>query len=165
MTQTPTKAQAGAATAVPVEERDVPAGSAPVSAETYAQILQFYSHHMQLLDEAEAEQWADGFTVDGVFGQNVKPEPTRGRDTIAASMRRGVDRLKGRGVVRRHWLSMVVADRIDQDSVRTRYYAVVFETPVGGKASVYLSTTGVDTLVRQDGRWRIKYREINHDGA
>ena len=136
-----------------------------VDAETYAQIVQFYSHHMQLLDNAEAEEWADGFTEDGVFAQNVKPEPTRGRDTIAASMRRGVDRLKGRNVVRRHWLSMVVADRIDAASVRTRYYAVVFETPVGGKASVYLSTTGEDTLVREDGRWRIRYRQINHDGA
>jgi 3-phenylpropionate/cinnamic acid dioxygenase small subunit len=142
-----------------------PATATPVDAETYAQIVQFYSHHMQLLDNAEAEEWADGFTEDGVFGQNVKPEPTRGRDTIAASMRRGVDRLKDRNVVRRHWLSMVVADRIDADSVRTRYYAVVFETPVGGKASVYLSTTGEDTLVRQEGKWRIKHRMINHDGA
>jgi 3-phenylpropionate/cinnamic acid dioxygenase small subunit len=144
---------------------DVPAGSAPVGAETYAQILQFYAHHMQLLDNAEAEDWADGFTDDGVFGQNVKPEPTRGRDTIAASMRRGVDRLAGRGVQRRHWLSMVVADEATDGSVRTRYYAVVFETPLGGKASVYLSTTGEDTLVRQDGRWRIRHRVINHDGA
>lgn len=143
----------------------VPATAAPVDAQTYAEIVQFYSHHMQLLDNAEAEEWADGFTEDGVFAQNVKPEPTRGRDTIAASMRRGVDRLKNRNVVRRHWLSMVVADQVDPVTVRTRYYAVVFETPVGGKASVYLSTTGADTLVREDGRWRIKYREINHDGA
>lgn len=140
--------------------------STPVDAETYAQIIQFYSHHMMLLDNAEAEEWADGFTEDGVFAQNVKPEPARGRDRIAAGMRRGVDRLTNRGVVRRHWLSMVVADELADGSVRTRYYAVVYETPVGGKASVYLSTTGADTLVRaQDGRWRIKYREINHDGA
>jgi 3-phenylpropionate/cinnamic acid dioxygenase small subunit len=143
----------------------VPATASPVDAQTYAEIVQFYSHHMQLLDDAEAEEWADGFTEDGVFAQNVKPEPTRGRSTIAASMRRGVDRLKNRNVVRRHWLSMVVADQVDPGTVRTRYYAVVFETPVGGKASVYLSTTGADTLVREDGRWRIKYREINHDGA
>jgi 3-phenylpropionate/cinnamic acid dioxygenase small subunit len=147
------------------QTRPVPVTATPVDAQTYAEIVQFYSHHMQLLDNAEAEEWADGFTEDGVFAQNVKPEPTRGRDTIAASMRRGVDRLKSREVVRRHWLSMVVAERLDPDSVRTRYYAVVFETPVGGKASVYLSTTGEDTLVREDGRWRIKYREINHDGA
>ncbi|WP_333768957.1 nuclear transport factor 2 family protein [Streptomyces sp. IBSBF 2435] len=143
----------------------VPVTATPVGAQTYAEIVQFYSHHMQLLDNAEAEEWADGFTEDGVFAQNVKPAPTSGRSTIAASMRRGVDRLKNRNVVRRHWLSMVVADQVDADQVHTRYYAVVFETPVGGKASVYLSTTGKDVLVREDGRWRIKYREINHDGA
>lgn len=80
-----------------------------VSADTYAQILQFYARHMQLLDAGSAEEWAEGFTEDGVFAQNVKPEPWKGRSHIATSMRRGVDRLAGRNVQRRHWFSMVVA--------------------------------------------------------
>lgn len=53
----------------------------------------------------------------------------------------------------------------DEEAVRTQYYAVVFETPHGGKASVYLSTTGEDVLVRRSGRWLIKHRDINHDGS
>ncbi|MFK8908662.1 nuclear transport factor 2 family protein [Streptomyces sp. YS-3] len=141
-----------------------------VSADTYAQILQFYARHMQVLDAGEAEEWAEGFTEDGVFAQNVKPEPWKGRLDIATSMRRGIDRLAGRDVQRRHWFSMVVAtpesaEAGDEEAVRTRYYAVVFETPRGGKASVYLSTTGEDVLVRRSGRWLIKHRDIAHDGA
>ncbi|MBD0741855.1 nuclear transport factor 2 family protein [Streptomyces sp. CBMA152] len=141
-----------------------------VSAESYAQILQFYAHHMQLLDGGDAEGWADGFTEDGVFAQNVKPEPWSGRSFIATSMRRGIDRLAARDVQRRHWFSMVVATpgtpgAGDEEAVRTTYYAVVFETPRGGKASVYLSTTGADLLVRRDGQWLIKHRDIFHDGV
>lgn len=137
----------------------------PVTGETYAQILQFYAHHMQLLDAGAADEWASGFTEDGIFAQNVKPEPWRGRDMIATHMRRGVGRLAERGLVRRHWFGMVVVDSQDEDTVQTRYYAVVFETPRGGKASVYLSTTGADLLVRQDGRWLIKRRDVAHDGT
>ncbi|MFF3936422.1 nuclear transport factor 2 family protein [Streptomyces phaeofaciens] len=147
-----------------------PATAPAVTAEAYAQILQFYAGHMQDLDTGAAEEWAEGFTEDGVFAQNVKPEPWRGRTHIATSMRRGLDRLAERGVQRRHWLSMVVAtpaDPVDgaDDTVRTRYYAVVFETPRGGQAAVYLSTTGEDLLVRRGARWFIKHREIFHDGA
>ncbi|MFF9621190.1 nuclear transport factor 2 family protein [Streptomyces griseosporeus] len=147
--------------------------TATVTAETYAQVLQFYAHHMQLLDAGAAEEWADGFTEDGVFAQNVKPEPWTGRTHIATSMRRGLARLAERGVQRRHWLSMVVAEPAPADAagetydeaVRTRYYAVVFETPRGGQASVYLSTTGEDLLVRRGAQWFIRHRLISHDGV
>ncbi|MCQ4044527.1 nuclear transport factor 2 family protein [Streptantibioticus rubrisoli] len=137
----------------------------PVSGETYGQILDFYAGHMQALDEGSVELWASGFTEDGVFAQNVKPEPWRGRSAIEENMRRGLARLAQKNVQRRHWFGMVTTDQRDQDTVRTRYYAVVFETPVGGKASVYLSTTGEDLLVRQDGQWRVKHRLITHDAT
>jgi len=139
--------------------------SRQVGVETYAQILQFYAQHVQLLDGGFAEEWAEQFTEDGVFTQNVKPEPKRGRAAIAAGMRRGVDRIAASGVTRRHWFGMVVADRLPDESVRTRYYALVFETPRGGRASVYLSTTGEDVLVRQDDRWLIRSRLVTHDGT
>jgi 3-phenylpropionate/cinnamic acid dioxygenase small subunit len=138
-----------------------------VNAETYSQILQFYARHVQLLDEGFAEEWAEQFTDDGVFSQNVKPEPKRGRAAIAAGMRRGVDRVAAAGVTRRHWFGMVVADPEPDETdeaVRTHYYALVFETPRGGRASVYLSTTGEDVLVRRDDRWLIRSRLVTHDG-
>ncbi len=131
----------------------------------YPEILQFYAKHMRLLDEGAAEEWADDFTGDAVFTQNVKPVPWRGRGEIAALMRRGADRLAASGIVRRHWLSMVSIDREDDDTVHTRYYAVIFETPKGGKPSVHLCTTGEDELVRHGDRWLVRYRSIAHDGV
>ncbi|MFF3505755.1 nuclear transport factor 2 family protein [Streptomyces sp. NPDC003247] len=139
--------------------------SQPVDGETYARILQFYAQQMQLLDERAAEEWAEGFTEDGVFAQNVKPEPWAGRAVIAARMRAGMDRLATRDVQRRHWFGMVAADRQDAGTVLTRYYAMVFETPNGGRATTYLSTTGEDVLVLQDDQWRIRHRLITHDGT
>lgn len=139
----------------------------PLDGDTYAHVLQFYAHQMQLLDERQAEEWAEGFTEDGVFAQNVKPEPWAGRATIAAKMREGMNRLAAREpqVQRRHWFGMVDASREDADTIKSRYYAVVYETPVGGKASVYLSCTGEDTLVRRDGSWLIQHRLITHDAT
>lgn len=141
------------------------APATPVTGEIYGQILDFYARNMQFLDSGAAEEWADGFTEDGVFAQNVKPEPWVGRSTIAARMRAGMERLATRNVQRRHWFGMVAADAVDDTTVRTRYYAVVFETPHGGRASVYLSTTGSDVLVREGDRWRIRHREIVHDAT
>ncbi|MEU5159726.1 nuclear transport factor 2 family protein [Streptomyces sp. NPDC020875] len=137
----------------------------PVDGDTYAGILQFYAEHMQLLDERAAEEWADGFTEDAVFEQNVKPEPWRGRSVIAERMRAGLDRQAGRDVQRRHWFGMVACDRRADDTVLTRYYAQVIETPRGGRATTYLSTTGEDVLVLRDGRWRIRHRLITHDAT
>lgn len=137
----------------------------PVDGETYAQIVQFYAYQMQLLDEREAEEWAGGFTEDGVFAQNVKPEPWTGRAVIARKMRAGMDRLATKDVQRRHWFGMVATERQDTATVLTRYYAMVYETPLGGRATTYLSTTGEDILVLQDGRWRVRHRLITHDGT
>lgn len=137
----------------------------PVSAETYAQILQFYAQHMRKIDEGAAEDWAADFTEDGVFAQNVKPDPWQGREFIATSMRRGIDRLASKGLVRRHWFGMVSAYSQEDGSAYTRYCAVVFETPQGGKSSVYLSTTGEDVLVHKGGRWLVLHRRIAHDGT
>jgi hypothetical protein len=137
-----------------------------IPAEDYAEILDFYARHVRLLDNYRAEEFADQFTEDAVFGQNVKPEPKRGRDAIATSMRRGMDRLAERGVVRRHWFGMVSAEPADDGAVRTSYYAVVFETPPGGGTpSVYLSTTAEDVLVRESGRWLVRSRNVVHDGT
>lgn len=144
---------------------DIESVVTPVTTETYTQILQFYAQHVQLLDNGRAEEWSDQFTEDGVFSQNVKPDPKIGRAVIGAGMRRGVDRIAATGVTRRHWFGMVDAAAQPDGSVRTRYYAIVFETPKGGRPSVYLSTTGADELVRQDGRWLVRSRHVAHDGV
>lgn len=131
----------------------------------YQEIQQFYAHQMQLLDGGAAEEWAETFTADGVFAQNVKPEPWRGRSEIAARLRTGLSRLAGRGMTRRHWFGMVDVTVVDHDAVETRYYTTVFETPAGGPPSICLSALCEDVLVYEDGRWLVRYRLVSHDGA
>jgi ribosome-associated toxin RatA of RatAB toxin-antitoxin module/3-phenylpropionate/cinnamic acid dioxygenase small subunit len=131
----------------------------------YHQVQQFYADQMGLLDAGDAENWAKTFTEDGVFAQNVKPEPWRGRTEIGTRMRAGVDRVTARGLTRRHWFGMLSVTPQDDGSVRTRYYATVFETPKGGQAKVYLSTTGTDLLVRSAGGWLVAHRLVTHDGT
>ncbi|GAA3217232.1 hypothetical protein GCM10017690_33500 [Microbacterium terregens] len=99
------------------------------------------------------------------FAQNVKPEPWTGRAVIAERMRAGMDPAGRTRRAAAALVGMVAAERQDTDTVLTRYYAMVFETPRGGRATTYLSTVGEDVLVLQDGQWRVKHRLITHDGT
>ncbi|GAB3795659.1 nuclear transport factor 2 family protein [Micromonospora zhanjiangensis] len=136
-----------------------------LDAERYHQIQQFYATQMQLLDDGAAAAWAGTFTEDGVFAQNVKPEPWRGRAQITERMTVGLARVAASGLVRRHWFGMLAARPDGPDLVRTRYYAVVYQTPWGGRAEVYLSTMCEDELVRTDEGWLVRYRMVAHDGV
>ena len=101
----------------------------------YQRVQQFYAVQMRLLDEGRAEEWAATFTEDGEFGQDRRPEPRRGRAEIGGRLRKAADALADRGVVRRHWLGMLAVDPQQDGTVRTRYYALVIETPKGGPSA------------------------------
>lgn len=139
--------------------------AAQLDAELYHQIQQFYAVQMQLLDDGHGAAWADTFTPDGVFAQNVKPEPWRGREQIAERMTAGLARVAERGLTRRHWFGMVAVTAQSPAQVCTRYYATVYQTPRGGRAEIYLSTVGEDVLVRTDEGWLVKHRLVAHDGV
>lgn len=145
--------------------RTAPSDTQTVSHLDYAAIIQFYAGHAQLLDAGRAEEWAEQFTEDGTFAQNVRPGVKQGRADIAAGMRKGIDALATRGLTRRHWFGMVAAEPVEPDVVRTRYYAVVFETPRGGEPRLYLSTTAEDVLERDGDGWLVRSRYITHDGT
>ncbi|SNT39798.1 nuclear transport factor 2 family protein [Rhodococcoides kyotonense] len=136
-----------------------------VDATTYSRILDFYARHVQTLDAGDAKQWAADFTEDGVFGQNVKPHPKVGRVDIEVGMQKGMDALAARGISRRHWFGMVTADPVDAHTVRTRYYATVFETTPDGEARVYLNTTAEDTLHVTDTSILVSRRLVTHDNT
>ncbi|WP_406632006.1 nuclear transport factor 2 family protein [Amycolatopsis sp. WGS_07] len=131
----------------------------------YAELQQFYSAQMQLLDDGAAEEWARTFTPDGVFEQNVLPQPWKGRDEIAAKMRAAVEKVAAKQLDRRHWIGMVTARPDGPGAVRTRYYATVVQTPAGGSAEVHLSTRAEDVLVRSGGSWLVEHRSVWHDGS
>jgi bifunctional aromatase (cyclase/dehydratase) len=133
-------------------------------AETYHQVQQFYARQMRLLDSGEAEQWADTFTEDGVFHQNVDPAPLEGRPAIAVAARRRIETIKSDDLTRRHWLGMLETDEQPDGTVRTRYYAMAMATPQGGRLEVYVSTVSEDVLVRTQDGWLVKHRYVVHDG-
>ena len=140
----------------------------PVTAETQvtAQIQQFYARHMQAIDRGDVDAWLDTFTDDATIANNTRPEPARGRATIATVARRLVADAAGSGVVHRHWTGMAQVARQPDGTVRATSYALVVQTPgPAGSAApgLWRSTVCVDVLVREDGRWRIRQRNVTHD--
>lgn len=132
-------------------------------AELYAEIQQFYARQMRLLDDGEAEAWAETFAEDGVFAANAHPEPFTGRAAIAAGARRATDDFAARGIRRRHWLGMLSLEPKDEHTVLVHSYAQVIETPRAGRPVLRASTGCADLLVRRDGRWLVLDRRIHRD--
>ncbi|SBT42882.1 nuclear transport factor 2 family protein [Micromonospora auratinigra] len=128
----------------------------------YHQVQGFYAYQMQLLDRGAAQEWAQTFTPDGVFAANAHPEPTRGRDAIAAAARKASDDLAARGIRRRHWLGMVQVTPT-AEGARATSYALIIETPRGGQATVRMSTTCEDDLVRGEDGWQVRHRQVRRD--
>ncbi|MBV9821696.1 MAG: nuclear transport factor 2 family protein [Actinobacteria bacterium] len=139
-----------------------PAVAAAVSPRIYTEIQQFYAHQMQLLDQARTHEWAETFTVDGVFAANAHPEPIRGRDAIRAASTKARAALAEAGLQHRHWLGMLDA-RTAEGGVVAHSYAVVVETPRGGVPAIRHSTSCVDFLVHDGQRWLVRDRQITRD--
>ncbi|MEU9731519.1 nuclear transport factor 2 family protein [Streptomyces sp. NPDC048002] len=133
----------------------------------YQRIQQFYARQMRLLDHGAVQEWADTFTEDGVFDQNVAA-PLKGRVDIAAASQKRVDQIVADGITRRHWLGMLEVDPQDDEGVvRTRYYAVSLATERGAVVPprITASTYAEDTLVPSEGGWLVRYRRVTHDGT
>ncbi|MFF4797242.1 nuclear transport factor 2 family protein [Streptomyces sp. NPDC001351] len=135
----------------------------PAFAVLYQHIQQFYAQQMQLLDDGEAERWAETFTEDGVFDGNAFAEPAVGRSVIAAAARRAVDDYTARGIQRRHWLGMLWVQPQQSDEVLVTCYAQVLETPRGRRPELRASTGCRDLLVRGERGWLVKHRHIHRD--
>lgn len=134
-----------------------------VEADVYYQIQQFYAHQMQLLDRGATQEWANTFTEDGVFAANAQPEPATGRSVIATGAARASADFAAKGIQRRHWLGMVSATARDDGTVQAQAYALVLTTPKGGQAAIGVSTTMDDILVRENGEWKVRRRDVSRD--
>jgi ketosteroid isomerase-like protein len=152
----------------PFRPRRIPMTTSDPARETavglHAEIQQFYARQMHLLDDGEAEAWAETFTEDGVFAANAYPEPARGRATIREAAAKASAQLAERGVQVRHWLGMLEVRPREDGSVQALTYALIINTPAGGSPAVHLSTTCEDVLVRgADGEWQVSERKVCRD--
>jgi uncharacterized protein (TIGR02246 family) len=134
-----------------------------VSAQVVTEVQQFYARHMHLLDEGDAEGWARTFTENGVFAPPSLPEPVRGREALAAGVRKSAAGLAESGEVHRHVLSMVHVDPLDDDALAVRSYAQIFATPRGGEPRLHLLCVCEDVLVRENGRLLVRERRVTRD--
>lgn len=127
----------------------------------YASLLQFLNRHMQLLDEGRIEEWAAGFTQDGVFATEAVPDPVRGRADIVAGANHAKGQLSKDGIVRRHWLGMTEA-HVDADGIiSARSYALTLQTTSQAQAVIRFFNICTDTLTQKDdGGWLIVSRSI-----
>jgi 3-phenylpropionate/cinnamic acid dioxygenase small subunit len=140
----------------------------------YTEVERFYARQVQLLGEADLDRWALTFTEDAVFEQEAQagrvwagnaPSERRGRAAIVAAARGAVAARREEAAVRRYLIGMLGLDPATDGSLRTTYRAVLLQTPRGGRAEVYMSTTGRDVLVCQEGTWRVRHRINSHDNA
>ncbi|MDN3027274.1 nuclear transport factor 2 family protein [Streptomyces sp. S.PB5] len=129
----------------------------------YAQVQQYYSHQMQLFDEHDAERWAATFTEDAVFDVPTLDEPVRGRAALAANVLRNKAQQERSGEQLRHWIGMLDIRAQQDEELRTRCYALVYATPLGGSSRVLRVCVMEDVLVRVRGRLRTRYRLVTRD--
>ncbi|MCM2414180.1 MULTISPECIES: nuclear transport factor 2 family protein [unclassified Streptomyces] len=136
--------------------------AAPTAA-LYTEIQQFYAQQMHLLDDGRVQEWAGTFTQQGVFAANAQPVPAVGREAITKAAQAATDAYAKAGVQRRHWLGMVSVEGVTDGAVSARCYALVIETPRGGRPEIKASTLCQDRIVRVDGDWQIEDRQITRD--
>jgi hypothetical protein len=129
----------------------------------HAEVQDFYARQMHMIDSGHAEAWAATFTEDGIFAANAYPQPTVGRAAIAQAVRATAAQLTAEGVVHRHWFGMLAVYPENDGTLRTRYYALVIRTPKGGQPVIHRCTVAEDELVRQQGVWQVRRRNVTRD--
>jgi uncharacterized protein (TIGR02246 family) len=144
---------------IPVQTNQQPAENALL----HAELQDFYARQTHALDSGQAEAWAETFTEDGVFTANAHPRPTVGRAAITEAVRATVAELANDGVVHRHWFGMLAVEPGADGMVRTRFYALVIRTPLGGQPVIHRSTVAEDVLVRRGDRWLVVRRSVTRD--
>jgi actinorhodin biosynthesis protein ActVIA len=135
-----------------------------VSAELYAEVLQYYARQMQALDEGKLEAYAESFTEDAVFGHTPGREPARTRQGILADLYEVRERFAADPQQRRHMFTMVDVESLPDGRLRSTCYALVLTTRPGNGPEMVRSCVVRDVLVREDGRLRNQERLVDHDG-
>ena len=117
----------------------------------------------RMLDTYDADGYVRLFTEDGAFGQ------TKGREALhkmVADLKKGHDerRAKGEKISMRHFTMNQYLEFTGPTTARYHYYhQTIFGT--GGATSadparIAAAGNGVDDLVKVDGQWLIKYRNV-----
>ena len=117
----------------------------------------------RMLDSYNADAYSKLFTVDGAFGQ------TKGREALykmIADLGKGHEerRAKGEKLTMRHFTMNQYLEFTGPATARYHYYhQTIFGTGAATSpdpARIAAAGNGVDDLVKVDGQWLIKYRNV-----
>ena len=128
-----------------------PALAEELTAEDHAQIHQLYARYVQAIDFGEAVAWADTFTPDGSFGDDVT-----GRDALIAFAE---EYHEANGDAPRHWYGALVLTPT-AEGAEGRCYAVTFNSRT---QSLMWTGTYRDALVKTPDGWRFALRQLTID--
>jgi hypothetical protein len=118
----------------------------------------------RMLDTYDVEGYAKLFTEDGAFGQ------TKGREALkkmVADIAKGHDerRAKGEKITMRHFTMNQYLEFTGPTTARYHYYhQTIFGTGAttsADPARIAAAGNGVDDLVKVNGQWFIKYRNVS----
>ncbi len=134
------------------------------SPEDRAAIEKLMWSYDRMLDTYDADAYVSLFTADGAFGQ------TKGRDALhkmITDIKKGHDdrRAKGETITMRHFTMNQYIEFTGPTTARYHYYhQTIFGT--GGETSpdparIAAAGNGVDDLVKVDGKWFIKLRNVS----
>ena len=140
-----------------------PAAEIAADPALFLEVQHFYGRQMRHLDEGRVDAWAETFTEDGVFQANAHPKPQSGRAAIRAGATAAHQTLAEQGITRRHWLGMLEVATAADGTIVAQTYAMVLNTPQGGKAELTLSCACRDSLVRVDGTLQVRHRWVTRD--
>ncbi|MGC5033497.1 nuclear transport factor 2 family protein [Micromonospora sp. DT229] len=133
-------------------------------ADLYAEVQQFYAHHIWLLDEGAADEVAETFTEDVSMVSPPKvPEPIRGRAALHTGLLKVAETLAAQGVRYRRCHSMMSVAPQPGGELRVRSYVLVVRTVQGGESVVHAMCVCEDVLVRVDGELKVRERVVTRD--
>lgn len=124
-----------------------------LSSQEKSDILELVARYNFAIDHRCAEDWADTFTDDGIFRID-KVVRAQGREALIAHVRKRMVE----GALVRHWTNNAIIDG-EGDRARLRIYLAVYDITRGPDAP-YMFAEYDDQLVKIDGCWKFKVRDI-----
>jgi ketosteroid isomerase-like protein len=125
----------------------------PVSAEDYAAILNLMGIYQHLVDDGDADGWADLFTEDGAF-LGFPGEDFVGREALRRIPQINLTRFGGG--FRHNLCSFGACYGGTRDEAVARYYMIGTVTASGAGTTVAMQVDVTTQLVRVDGQWKIR---------
>lgn len=140
-------------------------------AQDRAAIAELMWNYVRAIDSLDADAYPRVFTPDGAF--LAGPSATRGPEALrkmVLDLRKGQEERRAKGETvpaMHHVMTNEHVEFIDRDTARIHYYwmTVFAGSPGSQPPRVAAAGRGVDELVRVDGKWLIRTRNVTPEDS